>query len=79
MSEKKYQILPDLTEQEYEELKTDIEARGVMVPVEYDEDGNILDGHHRVKICEELGIKWPKAIIYPLLRHYNDKPQRRQP
>lgn len=34
-----------------------------MVPVEYDEDGNILDGHHRVRACEELGVNdWPKLI-----------------
>ncbi len=32
----------------------DIAARGVQVPVEYDEHGNILDGHHRVCACQEL-------------------------
>lgn len=51
-----YQIFPDLTSEEYQELKDDISARGVQVPVELDENGNILDGHHRVKICQELGI-----------------------
>ena len=56
-----YQLLPDLVPEEYEALKADIAARGVMVPVEYDEQGNILDGHHRVRACEELGIKqWPR-------------------
>jgi len=53
--------MPDLSPDEYEALKQDIEARGVLVPVEYDENGNILDGHHRVRACEELGIDdWPK-------------------
>jgi len=51
-----YQVMPPLTAEEYNELKTDIAARGVMVPIEYDEHGNELDGHHRLQICAELGI-----------------------
>ena len=63
VSAKKYQIMPPLSPEEYEELKKDIAARGVQVPVEYDEDGNILDGHHRVLACTELGIKdWPRIV-----------------
>ncbi|MCL1940731.1 MAG: ParB N-terminal domain-containing protein [Synergistaceae bacterium] len=59
----KYQIMPDLGIDEYEELKEDIVARGVMVPIEFDEQGNILDGHHRLRICQELGItNYPKVI-----------------
>ena len=58
-----YQVMPDLTVEEYAELKADIERRGVMVPVEFDELGNVLDGHHRLRICKELGIKdYPKVI-----------------
>ncbi len=59
----KYQLLPPLSQEEYEALKADIAERGVMVPVEYDEEGNVLDGHHRVKACQELGIKeWPSIV-----------------
>lgn len=58
-----YQVLPPLSSDDLAALKADIETRGVLVPVEYDEDGNILDGHHRVQICKELGIrKWPKVV-----------------
>ena len=58
-----YQVMPDLTAEEYAELKADIEQRGVMVPIEYDEAGNVLDGYHRLKICGELGIRdFPKVI-----------------
>ena len=58
-----YQVMPDLTADEYAELKADIKARGVMVPIEFDEQGNALDGHHRLRICEELGITdYPKVI-----------------
>ena len=58
-----YQVMPDLSTEEYAELKADIASRGVMVPIEYDEQGNVLDGHHRLKICAELGLKdYPKVI-----------------
>lgn len=59
----KYQVMPNLTAEEYDELKADIAKRGVMVPIEYDEQGNVLDGHHRLQICKELGIvDYPKVI-----------------
>jgi len=70
-----YQVMPPLSADEYEALKADIAARGVQVPVEYDEQGQILDGHHRVQICGELGLStWPRLIRYGLteeekLRH----------
>ena len=58
-----YQVMPDLSNEEYQELKSDIFSRGVMIPIEFDENGNVLDGHHRLKICEELKIiDYPKVI-----------------
>lgn len=55
-----WQLFPDLADDEFQALKADIAERGVLVPVEYDEHGAILDGHHRVRACRELGIKdWP--------------------
>ena len=58
-----YQVMPELTVEEYAELKADIAQRGVMVPIEYDEHGHVLDGYHRLRICCELGIKdFPKVI-----------------
>lgn len=56
MEDSRYQVMPDLTEDEYKALKADIAARGVQVPIEFDEDGNVLDGHHRLRACAELGI-----------------------
>jgi len=29
---------------------------GVLVPIEFDEEGEVLDGHHRVRACGELDI-----------------------
>ncbi len=58
-----YQLMPDLQQEEYEALKADIAERGVMVPLEYDEQGNLLDGHHRLRACQELGVtSWPRMV-----------------
>lgn len=60
----RYQLLPELTEDEYAALRDDIAARGVQVPIEIDDaSGDILDGHHRLRACEELGI-----TNYPVVR-----------
>jgi ParB-like chromosome segregation protein Spo0J len=63
VAEHKYQVMPDLTPEVYEALKSDIELKGVLVPIEVDEEGNILDGYHRKKICDELGIKDYNLIV----------------
>ncbi len=58
-----YQVMPSLSDEDYAALKADIAERGVQVAVEYDEQGNILDGYHRVKACGELGVKnWPSVV-----------------
>lgn len=57
-----YQLLPPLTEDEYEALKLNIKEHGILVPIEVDEEGNILDGHHRWQIADELGIDCPTNV-----------------
>lgn len=58
----KYQILPPLSEQEYEALKKSIEINGLDYPVIVDQTGAIVDGFHRQRACEELGIKCSRII-----------------
>lgn len=58
----KYQLFPNLTADEMEALTADIRERGVMIPVEFDENGDILDGHHRAQIADSLGIEYPKVV-----------------
>lgn len=59
----KYQLLPPLSPEDFAALEASIIEHGVLVPVEYDEDGNILDGHHRVQVCESLGLAdWPRFV-----------------
>lgn len=57
MSDGLFQLFELLPADEFSALKADIAKRGVLVPIEYDSDGNILDGHHRDRACRELGIK----------------------
>lgn len=40
-------LVPPLSTTEFAVLKADVKANGVRIPVEVDEDSNILDGHHR--------------------------------
>jgi Homeodomain-like domain/ParB-like nuclease domain len=58
----RYQFLPPLSGEEYEALKADIAANGVRVPIDRDEEGEIIDGFHRAQICEELGIECPANV-----------------
>jgi ParB-like chromosome segregation protein Spo0J len=68
-----YQIFDRLTDEEFAALKADIALRGVLVPIEYDDEGNVLDGHHRLLACRELGIEnFPAAV-----RHFPDDEARR--
>jgi len=59
----KYKLYPDLDPEPYELLYAVIDRFGVLVPVVKDQYGNILDGHQRARIADELGIKYPVNII----------------
>lgn len=50
----RYQIMPDMSPEQYQELKEDIRKRGVLAPIEFDEQGQIIDGHHRFRAFSEL-------------------------
>lgn len=59
----RYQLLPPLSADEYAALREDIRGAGVRVPIDVDEDGNILDGHHRKAIADELGVECPERVV----------------
>src|SRR5687768_3869255 len=62
-------LVPGLSPEEYESLKQSIkEENGLYVPIIINQDGIILDGHHRYKACQELGIE-PKTLV----RRFKDK------
>ena len=49
-------IFPMMNEEEYNALKKDILANGLLQPV-YTQKGQIIDGRNRWKACQELGIE----------------------
>jgi ParB-like chromosome segregation protein Spo0J len=57
-------VLPNLPRWTYEALKASILRWKVILPVVKDENGNVIDGHQRVRACEELGISdYPVLIL----------------
>ena len=56
-------MLPAMTDAEYRELVDDIAEHGLQVPILLDQDHRILDGRHRWRACQELGIE-PKQRMY---------------
>lgn len=58
-----YQLMPGLTDEERSSLRLDIEKNGIRVPIDVDENDNILDGHHRAWIAAELNIPCPRRIV----------------
>jgi ParB-like chromosome segregation protein Spo0J len=60
-----YQVLPPLSDEEYQALKEDMAENGMLVPVVQDTAGNIIDGHHRVRAYQELLAEGRAAGGFP--------------
>lgn len=58
-----YQLMPRLTDEEFEWLRDDIRTNGVLVPVVLDDQGQILDGHHRLACIASLELETPGLVI----------------
>jgi ParB-like chromosome segregation protein Spo0J len=50
-------LLPKMTDEEFAQLKTSIQEEGQHYPIIANEDLEVLDGHHRFKVCTQLGIE----------------------
>lgn len=50
-------LLPPLSQPESEALKRSIKEDGLHYPIIANKHGIVLDGHNRLKVCRELGIK----------------------
>ena len=52
-----------LAAKDFEKKRNYQKARRLYQQIINDEENNILDGHHRVAICRELGITdWPRFV-----------------
>ena len=60
----KYQLLPELSDEDKSNLRDSIEARGVDHRIVVDENGEILDGHNRKEIADDLGIECPSRVVH---------------
>jgi len=56
-------IFPDMTPIEYRSLVDDIRKNGLLEPIWVDADGLVLDGRHRIRACEELGIDCASRVF----------------
>lgn len=50
-------MFPMMTRAEYDVLKADIGANGLLEPVWLHPDGSILDGRNRYRACLDLGVE----------------------
>lgn len=63
MSGPQFQHFNNLEASRYEELKRDIEQRGVLIPILTDENGAVIDGHQRRRVCAELHVDCPSVVL----------------
>lgn len=58
-----FQSMPPLSPEEYSALEQSIRDNGVQVPIVVDEAGVVIDGHHRQKITQHLGVECPSRTV----------------
>lgn len=56
------QLVPEMTEKEFEDLVANIEMQGQHTPIHINRDNTVLDGRHRIKALKMLEIKDVTAI-----------------
>lgn len=56
------QLVPEMTEKEFDDLVTNVEMQGQHTPIHINWDNTILDGRNRVKALKKLNINEVKAI-----------------
>jgi SAM-dependent methyltransferase len=62
MTESPLQLFPALDPATEAALRASIERWGVLVPVAKDQHGRIIDGHHRSRIADELGVDYQVIV-----------------
>jgi ParB-like chromosome segregation protein Spo0J/SAM-dependent methyltransferase len=60
-----FQLFPLLDPATEAALRSSIQKHGVLVPVAHDQHGRILDGYHRSRIADELGVPY-EVIVHEI-------------
>jgi transposase len=60
-----YQFLPPLDDATTAALRASIERYGILVPIVFDVEGNVVDGHQRKRIADELGKTYNAIVVVP--------------
>ena len=55
-------LIPPLPKSDYDELKKSIQTDGLYHGITVNEKNEILDGHHRYRACQDLGIEFKTDI-----------------
>jgi N6-adenosine-specific RNA methylase IME4/ParB-like chromosome segregation protein Spo0J len=55
---------PEQTPSQYQAMKEDIKENGQKMPGVINQDGILVDGHHRYRACHELGIPFQYYVEY---------------
>lgn len=64
--EKISSLIPEMTEQEFLDLKTSVDSEGLRQPIDINSDNTILDGRHRVRVCESIGFETIPCVKHDL-------------
>jgi len=70
VKDKYVNLIPPVSKSDFEMLKNSIkEHGGLLMPITLNQDYVVLDGHHRMRACKELGITASYNI-----KDFTDKP-----
>jgi ParB/RepB/Spo0J family partition protein len=71
INKKLEEVVPKLKEEDYIALRNNIKEKGLLKPIDIMNDGTIIDGHHRFKVCRELGIV-PETLVLKNIKTLED-------
>ena len=57
------ELLPPLTEEQFDALEKDITANGCYAPIIVNEDLAVIDGHNRKSVCEKHGVPYRMMVF----------------
>ena len=66
-------LVYDLSLQEYQSLRVSIQENGIKIPIEINDKNEVLDGHHRARIANEIGSKHIQARVHTFENEFEEK------